>query len=64
MVEETRYLLQRAINMGSPGMSPENNRAVTGLTEAEAAAVYACKEHYQVRLSTEPVINVLTAADG
>ncbi|RHZ63243.1 Hsp70 family protein [Aspergillus thermomutatus] len=48
MVEETRHLLQRAINTGSPGMSPEHNRAVIGLTEAEAAAVYACKEHYQV----------------
>ncbi|EBA27283.1 LOW QUALITY PROTEIN: Hsp70 family protein [Aspergillus fumigatus Af293] len=48
MVEETRHLLQRAINMSSPGMSPENNRAVVGLTEAEAAAVYACRQHYQM----------------
>ncbi|KAH1328325.1 hypothetical protein KXV69_007370 [Aspergillus fumigatus] len=48
MVEETRHLLQRAINMSSPGMSPENNRAVIGLTEAEAAAVYACRQHYQM----------------
>lgn len=63
MVEETRHLLQRAINMSSPGMSPENNRAVIGLTEAEAAAVYACRQHYQVRLSTDPAINVVTAAD-
>jgi hypothetical protein len=47
MVEETRLLLQRAINIGSQG-SPDDNRAVIGLTEAEAAAVYACKEHYQV----------------
>lgn len=63
MVEETRHLLQRAINMSSPGMSPENNRAVIGLTEAEAAAVYAYRQHYQVRLSTDPAINVVTAAD-
>ncbi|GIJ87125.1 hypothetical protein Asppvi_006029 [Aspergillus pseudoviridinutans] len=48
MVEETRHLLQRAVNTGSLGMLPEYNRAVIGLTEAEAAAVYACKEHYQV----------------
>ncbi|KAF4215748.1 hypothetical protein CNMCM6805_003332 [Aspergillus fumigatiaffinis] len=60
MVEETRYLLQRAINMGSPGMSPENNRAVIGLTEAEAAAVYACKEHYQM----DDIVLVCDAGGG
>ncbi|KAF5855679.1 hypothetical protein ETB97_008614 [Aspergillus alliaceus] len=42
MVEETRTLLERAINEKTP-----NHRAFIGLTEAEAAAVYAGKEHYQ-----------------
>lgn len=43
MVEETRRLLQRAINSKTP-----NHHVSVGLTEAEAAAVYAGNEHYQV----------------
>ncbi|RJE19670.1 hypothetical protein PHISCL_07990 [Aspergillus sclerotialis] len=43
MIEETRTLLERAINTKEP-----NHRASIGLTEAEAAAVYAGNEHYQV----------------
>ncbi|OQD84112.1 hypothetical protein PENANT_c014G07146 [Penicillium antarcticum] len=41
MVEETRRLLENAINAKTP-----NHRAFIGLTEAEAAAVYAGNEHY------------------
>lgn len=43
MVEETRRLLERAVNANSPF-----HRAFIGLTEAEAAAVYAGNSHYQV----------------
>ncbi|OQE33069.1 hypothetical protein PENFLA_c001G07118 [Penicillium flavigenum] len=43
MVEETRRLLERAINANTP-----NHRVSVGLTEAEAAAVYAGNEHYQL----------------
>lgn len=43
MVEETRRLLERAIGARTP-----NHRASIGLTEAEAAAVYAGNEHYHV----------------
>ncbi|KAJ5117162.1 hypothetical protein N7448_004107 [Penicillium atrosanguineum] len=43
MVEETRRLLERAINAKT-----SNHRASIGLTEAEAAAVYAGNEHYHV----------------
>ncbi|KAJ5189910.1 hypothetical protein N7472_008924 [Penicillium cf. griseofulvum] len=43
MVEETRRLLQHAINSETP-----NHRVSVGLTEAEAAAVYAGNEHYQL----------------
>lgn len=42
MVEETRRLLEDAVDASSP-----NHRAFIGLTEAEAAAVYAGNEHYQ-----------------
>ncbi|KAH8694872.1 hypothetical protein BGW36DRAFT_299998 [Talaromyces proteolyticus] len=42
MIEETRILIEQAIVMKSP-----NHQATIGLTEAEAAAVYACKQHYQ-----------------
>ncbi|RMJ28221.1 hypothetical protein PHISP_00924 [Aspergillus sp. HF37] len=41
MVEETRRLLEDAVNASSP-----NHRVFIGLTEAEAAAVYAGNEHY------------------
>ncbi|KAB8077963.1 hypothetical protein BDV29DRAFT_167418 [Aspergillus leporis] len=41
MVEETRGLLERVINTKTP-----RHRASIGLTEAEAAAVYAGNEHY------------------
>ncbi|KAH1433170.1 hypothetical protein KXX32_001734 [Aspergillus fumigatus] len=51
MVEETRHLLQRAINMSSPGMSPENNRAVVGLTEAEAAAVDDLQQCFDAKIA-------------
>lgn len=44
MVEETRRILHHAINSKTP-----NHRISVGLTEAEAAAVYAGNEHYQVR---------------
>jgi hypothetical protein len=43
MVEETRRLLESAINSKT-----SNHRASIGLTEAEAAAVYAGNEHYNV----------------
>ncbi|KAA8647819.1 Hsp70 family protein [Aspergillus tanneri] len=42
MIEETRSLLEHAIHAKTP-----NHRAFIGLTEAEAAAVYAGNEHYQ-----------------
>ncbi|PWY64726.1 hypothetical protein BO94DRAFT_505015 [Aspergillus sclerotioniger CBS 115572] len=41
MVEETRRLLAQVIGVHNP-----NHRACIGLTEAEAAAVYAGNEHY------------------
>ncbi|RAH50576.1 Hsp70 family protein [Aspergillus brunneoviolaceus CBS 621.78] len=43
MVEETRRLLAQIIGVQNP-----NHRACIGLTEAEAAAVYAGNEHYRV----------------
>ncbi|PYI00603.1 hypothetical protein BO78DRAFT_329637 [Aspergillus sclerotiicarbonarius CBS 121057] len=43
MVEETRRLLAQVIGVHNP-----NHRACIGLTEAEAAAVYAGNEHYWV----------------
>lgn len=43
MIEEMRTLIEQAIVMRT-----SNHRASIGLTEAEAAAVYACKQHYQV----------------
>ncbi|KAJ5510948.1 hypothetical protein N7453_003051 [Penicillium expansum] len=43
MVEETRRILHHAINSKTP-----NHRISVGLTEAEAAAVYAGNEHYQL----------------
>lgn len=43
MVEETRRLLELAIDAKT-----SNHRASIGLTEAEAAAVYAGNEHYHV----------------
>ncbi|KAJ5573622.1 uncharacterized protein N7459_008049 [Penicillium hispanicum] len=43
MIEETKAVIEGAINTKSP-----NHKAFIGLTEAEAAAVYACKQHYQV----------------
>ncbi|THC90332.1 hypothetical protein EYZ11_010211 [Aspergillus tanneri] len=46
MIEETRSLLEHAIHAKTP-----NHRAFIGLTEAEAAAVYAGNEHYQVGVS-------------
>ncbi|EED18796.1 conserved hypothetical protein [Talaromyces stipitatus ATCC 10500] len=42
MIEETRTLIEQAIMTRS-----SNHQAAIGLTEAEAAAVYACKQHYQ-----------------
>ncbi|KAI9037071.1 Hsp70 family protein [Aspergillus affinis] len=41
MVQETREILERVINTKTP-----RHRAYIGLTEAEAAAVYAGNEHY------------------
>ncbi|KAK1142194.1 hypothetical protein N8T08_008120 [Aspergillus melleus] len=43
MVQETREILERVINTKTP-----RHRAFIGLTEAEAAAVYAGNEHYLV----------------
>lgn len=43
MVEETRRLLERAIDFKNP-----KHHVSIGLTEAEAAAVYAGNEHYEV----------------
>ena len=43
MVEETRRLLERSISSKNP-----RHTVAIGLTEAEAAAVYAGNEHYQV----------------
>lgn len=45
MVEETRSLLERAVCAKT-----KNHRVSIGLTEAEAAAVYAGNEHYKVSL--------------
>ncbi|KAL6229767.1 hypothetical protein BDW75DRAFT_88311 [Aspergillus navahoensis] len=42
MIEEIRRLIDKAIQRGAP-----NHWACIGLTEAEAAAVYACRGHYQ-----------------
>lgn len=44
MVEETRQILEQVICTKTP-----LHRISIGLTEAEAAAVYAGNEHYQVR---------------
>ncbi|KAJ5930551.1 hypothetical protein N7466_006044 [Penicillium verhagenii] len=55
MVEETRSLLETAINAKTP-----NHRVSIGLTEAEAAAVYAGNEHYQ----TDDTILVCDAGGG
>jgi hypothetical protein len=49
MVEETRRLLEKAISAKTP-----MHRVSIGLTEAEAAAVYAGNEHYQVRVAHVP----------
>ncbi|RDW64439.1 Hsp70 family protein [Aspergillus mulundensis] len=60
MVEEIRGLLDRAI---ASGASNGKHWAVIGLTEAEAAAVYACRDYYQpddVVLD----VNVLRLASG
>lgn len=43
MVEETRALLKRAVSAKTPA-----HHVSIGLTEAEAAAVYAGNEHYKV----------------
>lgn len=45
MVEETRALLERAVSTKT-----KSHRVSIGLTEAEAAAVYAGNEHYKVAL--------------
>ncbi|KAJ5084562.1 hypothetical protein NUU61_009141 [Penicillium alfredii] len=42
MIEETKAVIEGAVNANCP-----NHKAFIGLTEAEAAAVYACKQHYQ-----------------
>ncbi|KAL2829394.1 hypothetical protein BDW59DRAFT_142071 [Aspergillus cavernicola] len=42
MIEEIRRLISNAIRRGAP-----NHWACIGLTEAEAAAVYACRGYYQ-----------------
>ncbi|KAL4870409.1 hypothetical protein BDV12DRAFT_207712 [Aspergillus spectabilis] len=42
MIEEIRRLIDKAIQKGAP-----NHWACIGLTEAEAAAVYACRGSYQ-----------------
>ncbi|KAL4898880.1 hypothetical protein BDW74DRAFT_126341 [Aspergillus multicolor] len=44
MVEEIRGLIERAIGSGK---SNGKHWTVIGLTEAEAAAVYACRDYYQ-----------------
>lgn len=44
MVEETRKILEQVICTKTP-----MHRVSIGLTEAEAAAVYAGNEHYQVK---------------
>lgn len=49
MIEGVRSLIEEAIRSDSP-----NHRAVIGLTEAEAAAVYACRQLYQVNRDTPP----------
>ncbi|PGH23948.1 hypothetical protein AJ80_02010 [Polytolypa hystricis UAMH7299] len=55
MIEEVRGLIDEAIHSDSP-----NHRAVIGLTEAEAAAVYACKQLYQ----KDDVILICDAGGG
>lgn len=44
MVEETRKILEQVVCSKTP-----MHRVSIGLTEAEAAAVYAGNEHYHVR---------------
>jgi hypothetical protein len=44
MVEETRKILEQGVCSKTP-----MHRVSIGLTEAEAAAVYAGNEHYHVR---------------
>ncbi|KAL4881276.1 hypothetical protein BJY04DRAFT_189497 [Aspergillus karnatakaensis] len=55
MIEEIRRLLSKALQKGAP-----NHWAVIGLTEAEAAAVYACRGYYQ----TSDTILVCDAGGG
>ncbi|KAJ5655126.1 hypothetical protein N7490_002129 [Penicillium lividum] len=57
MVEETRSLLENAISTITP-----MHRVSIGLTEAEAAAVYAGNEYYQAR--TDETILVCDAGGG
>ncbi|KAJ5769200.1 hypothetical protein N7520_003759 [Penicillium odoratum] len=60
MVEETRRLLETAISAKTP-----MHRVSIGLTEAEAAAVYAGNEHYQARMThTDETILVCDAGGG
>lgn len=54
MVEETRRLLENAISAKTPMHSVS-----IGLTEAEAAAVYAGNEHYQVRVARIPAASAV-----
>ncbi|KAL5046570.1 hypothetical protein BDW71DRAFT_181912 [Aspergillus fruticulosus] len=57
MVEEIRGLINGAIESGR---SNERHWAVIGLTEAEAAAVYACREYYQ----TSDIVLVCDSGGG
>lgn len=54
MVEETRRLLEKAISAKTP-----MHRVSIGLTEAEAAAVYAGNEHYHVREAPIPAARAI-----
>ena len=47
MIAATEWLIKSA-GFGSDGL---DHRAAIGLTEAEAAAVYASKQHFEVKLS-------------
>ncbi|KAL3442444.1 hypothetical protein BJX65DRAFT_286814 [Aspergillus insuetus] len=55
MIEEIRRLLNNAIARGAP-----NHWACIGLTEAEAAAVYACRGYYK----TNDIVLVCDAGGG
>ena len=59
MIAETERLIKNA-GFGGDGTSPRSHRATIGLTEAEAAAVYASKQQYE----KDDVVLVCDAGGG